>query len=121
MLAHSRYRQTQNETASAPRILVLLLQRARRDMALADELLAAGKKREAAPHTQRALDIVAELNDTLDAARAPALAEQLTALYGFIMSRLLTATRGDRKALAEAMRTFAPIADGFEQAVTGGA
>ena len=32
MLSHARYRQTQNETASGPRLLVLLLQRARRKL-----------------------------------------------------------------------------------------
>lgn len=120
MLAHSRYRQTQTETASAPRILVLLLQRARREMTLADEQLGAHKVREAAPHTQRALDIVAELCDSLDAGRAPELAKQLSQVYAFVMERLLVAARGDRKALAEASRAFAPVADAFERAVAEG-
>lgn len=120
MLAHTRYRQTQHETASAPRVLVLLLQRARRAMAQADEHLAAKRVREAAPHTQRALDIVATLCDSFDAARAPELADSLHGVYGFIMARLLVATRGDRAALADANRAFLPIADAFEQAVAKG-
>ena len=120
MLAHSRYHQTQTETASTERILVLLLQKARRVMALADEELTAKRPRDAAPHLQRAFEIVAELCDSLDATKAPALADNLGAVYGFIMQRLIVAQRGDtaaQGALRQAQRAFAPIADAFEQAV----
>lgn len=121
MIAHSRYRQTQTDTASRERVLLLLLQKAQACMALADAGLAAGNPCESVTQLQRALDIVAELCDSLDAARAPVMADNLGAVYGFVMQRLLVAQKGDRKALKEAQRAFGPVADAFEQAVAAAA
>jgi flagellar biosynthetic protein FliS len=119
MTAAHAYQRTQAESATPERILVLLIARARGCMQAADGDLEAGRMREGAVHIRKAFDIVAEFNSTLDARHAPELVANLSALYIFIMGRLILATRGDRVALQEAMRTFFPIADAFEQAASG--
>ena len=111
------YQRTQTETASRERILVLLLQAARRNLASASELLAQGNVRGAEPHTRKVIDIVTELNASLDPRHAPELVEQLSAVYTFVLRCLFVAATGNQQSLADATRAFLPIVEAFEIAV----
>ena len=118
MLAIRRYANTQNETASKERLMVLLFEAALRHMRRAASALESGRASEAAPGLARAGDIVAELLATLDHSKAPQLCRQLSDLYIFVADRLIAAG-GSRNPVAvrEAERVFAPIAEAFASAV----
>lgn len=114
------YRRTVADAASPQRLLVMLCQAARRNLALADDALASGHRDRAVPLAQKALDIVLELQATLNPHYAPELVEKLDGLYTFVGQRLLQAvTLGDHRALTEARRAFVPVAEAFEQAAQG--
>ena len=113
-----RYVNTQNETASPQRMLVLLLQAAYRHMMNGAMLLEADDVMAARTPLAKASDIVAELLATLDARRAPELVEQLKDIYVFVARRLVRAqATNDVAPVREALRAFLPILEGFEQAV----
>jgi len=119
MLAIRKYAQTQNETASKERLMVLLFEAALRHMRRAVVSLEAGQASEAGPALNKAGDIVAELLATLDHSRAPQLARQLSDIYIFVADRLIKAGGSKNPvAVREAERVFAPIADAFSTAVT---
>ena len=118
MLAIRKYAQTQNETASKERLMVLLFEAALRHMRRAAVSLEGGRSSEASPALNRAGDIVAELLGTLDHSRAPDLCRQLSDVYIFVADRVIAAG-GTRNPVAvrEAELVFAPIADAFSKAV----
>lgn len=117
MNAALRYGQTQNQTSSRERLMVLLFQAALRHMRSGVAALEQQKRAEATKFLGKANDIVLELHSTLDARVAPQLAEQLGEIYRFVASRLLSGMlKGDTKAVREAERAFAPLVDAFEQA-----
>jgi flagellar secretion chaperone FliS len=119
MLAIRKYAQTQNETASKERLMVLLFEAALRHMRRAAVSLEGGRSGEAGPALNKAGDIVAELLATLDHSRAPQLARQLSDIYIFVADRLIKAGGSKNPvAVREAERVFAPIADAFATAVT---
>jgi flagellar protein FliS len=118
MLAIRKYAQTQNETASKERLMVLLFEAALRHMRRAAVSLEGGRAAEASPALNRAGDIVAELLGTLDHSRAPELCKQISDCYIFVADRLIAA--GGTKnpaAVRDAERVFAPLADAFSKAV----
>jgi flagellar secretion chaperone FliS len=118
MTAVRAYARTQNETASKERLMVLLLQAALRHMHTGARHFEAKRNAEAIAATAKAQDIVSELLSTLDPRRAPELCEQLTAIYTFVLGRLVRGlTNRDAKPLQEAARAFAPIAQAFAEAV----
>lgn len=119
MLAVKRYASTRNETASKERLMVLLFETALKHMRVAAVALENGRTMEANEPLAKAADIVAELTSTLDHARAPQLCAQLTDVYMFVADRLmLGANTRNPKAVREAERVFAPIADAFSTAVS---
>jgi flagellar protein FliS len=118
MNAARTYARAEKETASKERLMVLLFEAALRHMRNAAALLEAGKHVESLPLLTKASDIVTELARTLDATAAPELASNLGALYLFTAERLaIAATTRSAQAAREAERVFAPIVDGFQQAV----
>ncbi|HET6150504.1 MAG TPA: flagellar export chaperone FliS [Polyangia bacterium] len=118
MLAIRKYAQTQNETASKERLMVLLFEAALRHMRRAAVSLEGGRAAEAGPALNKAGDIVAELLATLDHSRVPQLASQLSDLYIFVADRLIKAGGSKNPvAVREAERVFAPIAEAFSIAV----
>jgi flagellar protein FliS len=117
MNAALRYGQTQNQTSSRERLMVMLFQAALRHMRNGAAALEQSRKAEATVVLNKANDIVLELHATLDARVAPQLAAQLGEIYRFVASRLLSAMmRGDARLVREAERAFAPLVDAFEQA-----
>jgi flagellar protein FliS len=118
MLAIKRYAQTQNETASKERLMVLLFEAALRHMRRARASLESGRVAEAGPALNKAGDIVAELLATLDHSHAPALCRQLSDVYIFVADRLIAAGGSKNPvAVREAERVFTPIAEAFSTAV----
>lgn len=114
----NRYAQAQAETASPERLMVLLFEAALKHMRTAAVALEQGKPAEAHRSLSRAGEIVVELHASLDRARAPELCDQLGEIYRFVCGRLLEATtQNDPRLAREAERVFAPVADGFTQAV----
>ncbi len=114
----NKYATTQNETASRERLMVLLLEASLRHVRAAAVALEQKRKLDALPSLKKAVDIVTELMTTLNPEAAPELAERLTELYGFISTRLLTATATmDPSYAREAERVLVPIVEGFSGAV----
>ena len=113
-----RYTQTQTETASPERTMVLLFEAALRHIRVGSGSLEAGKRTEAADAFARAGEIVMGLHGALDHARAPQLCEQLAGLYIFVATRLVKAgASADLLAAREAERTLTPIVEAFQTAV----
>jgi flagellar protein FliS len=113
-----RYRQTQKETASKERLLVMVMEAAERNMREGIAALDGGRGPAAAEPLTRASDIVLALRATFDTEIAPELAATLLPLYDFVASRLtLAAARRDANLAREAQRAFHPIADAFAQAM----
>ena len=118
MTAVRAYARTQNETASKERLMVLLLQTAFRHMHAAARHFQDKRYAEGITATSKAQDIVGELLATLDARRAPELCNQLTAIYTFVLDRLVKGIIARQpQPILEAARAFEPIASGFAEAV----
>lgn len=118
MNAARAYAKANNETASKERLMVLLFEAALRHMRTAAALLDAKKPTDALPLLTKASDIVAELAATLNPQAAPELSELLGNVYLFVSQRLAVASFSrDAVVVREAERAFAPIVEGFQQAV----
>jgi flagellar secretion chaperone FliS len=118
MIAARAYVNAAKETASKERLMVMLFETALRSMRHASTLLEQQQAVEAMPLLTRASDIVTELAATLDAERAPELAQTLGEVYLFVAQRLgRAAAFREAAAVREAERAFAPIVEAFQQAV----
>lgn len=118
MTAARRYATVQNHTASKERLTVLLFEAALKHMRTAAGHLQAKRRSDAMPLLAKAAEIVTHLQATLKREAAPKLVDQLSELYKFTSARLIRAMATANPAdVREAERAFAPIADGFAQAV----
>ncbi len=116
--ATRRYAQSERETASPERLMVLLFQAAVRNMRNGIAALEAGNPAESGRLFGKASDIVVELHATLDRSRAPELCDQLAEIYRFVTQRLgVAALSRDLRAARDAERVFRPIAEAFDAAV----
>ena len=116
--ATRRYAQSERETASPERLMVLLFQAAVRNMRNGTSALEAGRSTDAYRSFGKASDIVVELHATLDRSRAPELCDQLAEIYRFVTQRLGVAVLSrDLQAAREAERVFQPVAEAFDAAV----
>src|SRR5690242_1615389 len=116
--ASSRYAAASRETASPERLMVLLFQAALRHLRAGVTALEAGRSADGASSLCKASDIVLELHRALDPSKAPALCEDLGAVYRFVALRLNDAAlKRDARPAREAERAFVPIAEAFEKAV----
>jgi flagellar protein FliS len=114
----NRYASTQAETASRERLMLLLFETALRHMRAAAAALEQGRAAEAHAGIARSGDIVALLHASLDHSRSPELCDRLGEVYRFVCQRLLDANvERDPRAIREAERAFAPVAEGFAGAV----
>ena len=114
----NRYSKTQKETASKERLMVMLFERALKDMRVGGTALEDGRKVEAVNALTHASDIVAELHGSLDRSNAPDLCGHLADVYRFVMLRLTEASvKCDPRLVQEAERAFAPLVDAFSTAV----
>jgi|JI102314A1RNA_FD_contig_61_2400891_length_886_multi_2_in_0_out_0_3 flagellar protein FliS len=118
MNAARAYARATSETASKERLMVLLFEAALRHMRVAAGHLDAKNVIEALPLLTKASDIVTELAATLNPQAAPELSQTLGEVYLFVAERLAVgAVSKDARAVREAERAFAPVVEGFQQAV----
>jgi flagellar protein FliS len=121
----ARYKAVQVETASPPRLMMMLFDGAMRNMAKGKAALAAGDADGALAALERASAIVLELDSTLKDDAAPGLSPHLHDVYHFVVARLAHASVvQDARPVEEAERVLAPIVEAFGQAaaqVTAGA
>jgi flagellar protein FliS len=68
--------------------------------------------------TRRALDIVVELQNTLNVKEGGDIARELDRLYTYITTKLLEVTRGNAAAADEVCKLLGTLRDGFSQAAT---
>ena len=118
MNAARAYARASSETASKERLMVLLFEAALRHMRVAASHLESNQPAVALPLLTKASDIVTELAGTLDSALSPELADTLGQVYLFVAQRLAFASFSkDAATVREAERAFAPVVEGFQQAV----
>jgi flagellar protein FliS len=118
MVATGRYLSVQNTTASKERLMVNLFQTALRHMRNGAKDLEAKQVSKASHALDKAAQIVGYLQGTLNRATAPRLVDDLSEIYTFTAARLCRAiVTGNPADVREAERAFAPVADGFAQAV----
>ncbi len=112
------YRRMEAESRSPMELVVMLYDGAIRFMADARNALARNDVRARTEATRRALDIVSELQNTLNVKEGGDIARELDRLYAYMSTRLLDVTRGDAAAADEIHKLLCTLRDGFAQAVT---
>lgn len=113
-----RYAQTQAQTASPERTMVMLFDAALKHMRTAAVDFDQGQVQPALKAVGKASDIVAALQGTLRTDVAPELCQSLSDVYSFVLNRLTIAMlRRQATAVREAERVFAPVGEAFGQAV----
>ena len=90
--AANAYRRVDLESAPKTQILERLFDRCLADIAVAREAIEARDVKKKAQALDHALQIVVELKASLDPTAAPALCENLAALYDFVTERLVSAS-----------------------------
>jgi flagellar secretion chaperone FliS len=118
MKAYNAYTNATVSTASAPRIMMTLFETALRHIRNGRSAYAKGDYRTGGDSAERAATIVLGLQSTLKHEVAPALCQQLDAVYGFVIGRLTLAIgQTSPQYMEEAERVFLPIVEAFDQAV----
>ena len=84
----SAYRRTQIESASPEQLLLQLMEAAVRHAKQAKAQSAEGEEAKAREHTLRVLDIVNELDNTLDRDQGAELVDELEAIYAFLQREI---------------------------------
>src|ERR1044071_3289636 len=90
--AANAYRRVDLESAPKTQILERLFDRCLADIAAARQAIEQRDIKKKAAALDHALRIVGELRASLDVAAAPALCENLAALYDFVTERLVSAS-----------------------------
>ncbi len=115
--AANAYRRVDLESAPKTQILERLFERCLADIAAGREAIEARDIKRKAAMLDHALQIVAELKASLDAAAAPVLCANLAALYDFVTGRLIDANSAlDTKPLDQATRIMAELGEAFRGA-----
>jgi flagellar secretion chaperone FliS len=115
------YRRTEAQSRSPLELVVMLYDGAIRFVGEARSAIARNDVRARTEATRRALDIVSELQNTLNVKEGGDIARELDRLYLYISSKLLDVTRGDAAAAEEIHKLLCTLRDGFSQATTPGA
>jgi flagellar secretion chaperone FliS len=114
------YRRTEAESRSPMELVVMLYDGAIRFVGAARDAIARNDVRARTEATRRALDIVSELQNTLNVEQGGDIARELDRLYLYISTKLLDVTRGDAAAAEEIYKLLSTLRDGFSQATTSG-
>jgi flagellar secretion chaperone FliS len=97
-------------------LVVMLYDGALRFVAEARDAISTNNVSARTEATRRALDIVIELQNTLDIAQGGDIARDLDRLYTYISSKLTDVTLGDDKAADEIQSLLSTLRDGWVQA-----
>jgi len=114
----NRYKAVQVKTCSPGEIVVLLYQGVLRFLGEAAAAMRAGDRARAGDRIDRAHAILGELATTLRREEAPALCDELQAIYFFCMGHIVEANlHQDPARLDAAVRVLSPLSEAFTQAV----
>ena len=114
------YRRMEAESRSPMELVVMLYDGAIRFVADARNAIARNDVHARTEATRRALDIVSELQNTLNVKEGGDIARELDRLYLYISTKLLEVTRGDAAAADEIHKLLCTLRDGFSQAAASG-
>jgi flagellar protein FliS len=112
------YRRMNVETKSPLELVVMLYDGALRFVGDARDAIARKDVPARTEATRRALDIVMELQNTLNMEHGGDIARELDRLYSYIGTRLLDVTRGEAAAADEVFKLLETLRDGWSQATT---
>jgi len=112
------YRRIEAESRSPMELVIMLYDGAIRFVGEARNAITRNDVRARTEATRRALDIVAELQNTLNVEEGGDIARELDRLYVYISTKLLDVTRGDAAAADEIHKLLSTLRDGFSQATT---
>ena len=122
MQSYGRHYQTQAvETASPAQLVLMLYDRALKSLMQVQQATLPGDLEFVNRELQRAQDIVTELRLALDFEQGGAIAQQLSALYGFCLDRLVTANiRKELDGIEDVRSVLAGLRDAWDQACVSG-
>lgn len=102
----SQYQNTQVSTSSPEQLLVMLYDGAIRFVCQAQDALAAGKKKTKSEKISKTMAIICELANTLDHEVGGEIAENLDALYDFMVRELIKANLQNNRQSLEGVRVL---------------
>jgi flagellar protein FliS len=115
------YLQTQVQSADPMQLVVLLYDGALRQATIAHDAMVRKDIPTRRTAIGKALDIVAELQNTLDLERGGKVSADLDGLYAYVISRLLDAVaHQDPKPIEEAIGILSTLRDAWQQIATAG-
>lgn len=112
------YRRIEAESRSPMELVVMLYDGAVRFAADARDAIARNDVRGRTDAARRVLDIVVELQNTLNVKEGGDIAAELDRLYSYMTSRLLEVTKGDAAAADEVYKLLGTLREGFSQAAS---
>jgi flagellar protein FliS len=104
------------ETRSPMELVVMLYDGAIRFMGEARQAIARNDVHARTAATRRALNIVSELQNSLNVKEGGDIARELDRLYGYISMRIMDVTRGDAAAADELYKLLTTLREGWSQA-----
>ena len=110
------YRRMNVETKSPLELVVMLYDGALRFVGEARDAIARKDVPARTEASRRALDIILELQNTLNMENGGDIARELDRLYAYISARLLDVTRGDAAAADEVHKLLGTLRDAWSQA-----
>lgn len=116
-----RYRETDIGTMAPEKIIVLLYERAIRDLEQSGDALAAGDRREVNRLVLHSQAIIGELRNALDHAAGGEVAANLDNLYDWLFRQQLALLADPTPALvADCLKVLAPLAEAWRSVAAGG-
>ncbi|HEY3497025.1 MAG TPA: flagellar export chaperone FliS [Polyangiaceae bacterium] len=117
-IAVNRYRQVVASTSTPGELLLALYAGLFRNLRVSRKLLEDKKRAPATQLLSKCHAIVCELDMALEHDVFPELCQNLTAIYGFCLDRLLLAMRkGSPEAIDEVIRALTPLHEAWQVAV----
>ena len=111
------YRRMEAETRSPMELVVMLYDGAIRFMGEARQAIARNDVRARTEATRRVLDIVVELQNTLNVNEGGNIARELDRLYTYMSTRIMDVTRGDASAADELYKLLTTLREAWSQAM----
>ena len=112
------YRRMEADTRSPIELVVMLYDGAIRFVGEARDAIARNDVHRRTESSRRALDVVSELQNTLNVKEGGEIARELDRLYTYMTSRILDITRGDAQAAEETHNLLITLRDGWSQAAS---
>ncbi len=110
------YRRMEAETRSPIELVVMLYDGAIRFMGEARQAIARNDVHARTEATRKTLNIVAELQNTLNMNEGGDIARELDRLYTYMSTRITEVTRGDAAAADELYKLFTTLREAWSQA-----